>query len=85
MKFEIKDTCYGYILYEKSIDRMIVIGNIYLYKENNKQLSYCLGRDDWFDYQEIENALCGKTGSYNNGIWEGEHFTPKRILVIQMT
>ena len=80
MKFEIKDLKYGgYELYIKSIGYLIVLGDIYLMKENKKNESYCYQFEDWFDYHGIENALCGKK-PYPNG----EDFTPKRILVIQM-
>ena len=45
-------------------------------KETNKSLSYCVQDNNWFDYYEKENALCGKT--FPN------EFTPKRIVVVQM-
>ena len=77
MKFEIKDLQKGgYYLYEKSENHFISLGNIYLYKENNKNSSCCYQFEHEFDYHGIENALCGKIYPYR--------FTPKRILVIQM-
>ena len=49
-------------------------------KENMKYESRCYQNEDIFNYHGIKNALCGKTGNYGY-----EYFTPKRILVIQMT
>ena len=78
MKFEIKDLKVGgYGLYEKSSWFLIALGDIGLYKENNKNESLCGQNEDKFDYHGIENALCGK-------IYYPDKFTPKRILVIQM-
>ena len=81
MKFEITNLNCGYYLCEKSheYERLIVLGNIYLYKENKKNESYCRQDENYFDYHGIENSLCGKQ-PYPSG----EDFTPKRILVIQM-
>ena len=85
MKFEIKDTRFGHVLYDKSHDYLAAFGNIYLRKENNKMVSYCFKQNNQrFDYKGIDNALCGKTRTDNNRVWEGEFFTPKRIIVIQM-
>ena len=56
---------------------MIYIGDIYLWKANTKNESWCWQREDTFDYHGIKYALCGKTGMTNR-------FTTKRILVIQM-
>ena len=64
----------GYTLYEKSGWNLIILGDIKLYKENNKNSSNCWQNEYTFDYHGIKNALCGKT----------DRFTPKRILVIQM-
>ena len=82
MKFEIKDSKEGgYKLYEKSDSHFLIrLGDIYLYKENNKNESRCYQNENQFDYHGIEKALCGK-------IWnedDEQYFTPKRILVIQM-
>ena len=80
MKFEIKDLYYGgIVLYEKTDSfNLIRLGDIYLYKQNNKDFSNCFQNELSFDYHGIENALCGKTGIAPNNI------KPKRILVIQM-
>ena len=67
------DTIYG----KKSSSRLIDLGDIRLYKENEKNESHCWQNERYFNYHGIENALCGKTG-------EDGFFTPKRILVIQM-
>ena len=80
MKFEIKDLVWGGIwLYGKGDGDLIILGDIYLRKENKKNISCCYQNEDNFDYHGIENALCGKEP--NN---ERMFFTPKRILVIQM-
>ena len=62
MKFEMKNLNKNTILlYEKSDDYLIWLGDICLYKENRKHESQCYQIDDRFDYQSIQNALCGKT------------------------
>ena len=82
MKFEIKDLKWGGIwMYEKSDSRLINFGDIDLKKENDKNKSYCCENKYKFDYHGIENALCGKTNTWRNN---GNNFTLKRILVIQM-
>ena len=68
--------------YGKQDTRLIRLGDICLYKEEQKQKSYC---NDYYkycygNYYRIQSALCGKTGSEKNG----KKFTPKRILIIQM-
>ena len=74
MKFESKNVTYGgYILFEKSNDYLIYLGDIELFKENYKNQSFCGQSESHFDYHGIKNALCGKI-----------QFTSKRILVIQM-
>ena len=85
MKFEIKDLKRGGIwLIEKSDDYLITLGNIYLCKENYKNESYCEQYEDCFNYHGIENALCGKTTFFGFDDYNGESFTTKRILVVQM-
>ena len=78
MKFEIKDKYKGgYKLCDKSQYWLIELGDIRLFKENNKNDSHCYQNDDIFDYHGIDKALCGKKEFYNS-------FIPKRIVVIQM-
>ena len=84
MKFPIKDTSCGYCLYDKSEEMLISLGNITLWKENKKGLSDCLRNEENFDYQGIENAVCGRSTYEEDGIWKGKDFTPMRIRVIQM-
>ena len=80
MKFEKKDLEEGgIILWEKSDDYLICLGDIYLRKVDMKHYSYCNQNENYFDYHGISNALCGKSG-YS----EEDCFNPKRILVIQM-
>ena len=82
MKFDIIDTEKGgYKLFDQSHRwYLIYLNEIILYKQNQKQLCYCQQRNV-FDYQGIENALCGKTKHSKD---QCEYFIPKRILIIQM-
>ena len=52
----------------------------HLYKDSNKNQSYCEQNNNWFDYHRIPKALCGKEPKKYGYMY----FTPKRILVIQM-
>ena len=71
----------GIDMYEESKDYLITLGDIWLFKENNKQQSNCLESSSLINYYGIEKALCGKQLlNYN----KNEYFIPKRILVIQM-
>lgn len=89
MKFEIKETYFGYQLFKKDAISLIEIGNISLNKNGDLTESENSSSDDSdrfnpgececeqderFDYRDIENALCGKSV-----------FIPKRIIVIQMS
>ena len=81
MKFEIKNLHWGGIyLHENKSGWLIFLGDISLRKEHAKHRSCCGQNEYEFDYHEINEALCGKIGSWDRG----QHFTPKRILVIQM-
>ena len=81
MKFDIIYIFHGgYMLYPKSHDKLISLGDICLYKENKKNFS-CCWQNETFDYCNIENALCGKIVKSFIG---GQHFIPKKIVVIQM-
>ena len=77
MKFEIKNLKWGCYMYDKSSDGLIEFGEFLLKKENYKDKSWCAQTDSDFDYQGIENALCGK-------ITDNNPFTPKRFIIIQM-
>ena len=91
MKFEIKDLRRGgMILYEKSHEELIHLGDIVLKKHDLYDLeSFCFDNIDIFNYKGEEKSilrelnpyiftvsLCGKTYPY--------YFIRKRILVIQM-
>ncbi|BFU24994.1 trichohyalin, putative [Entamoeba histolytica] len=76
MKFDIKQPQYAFWLWNQSHDFLFAFGggsDILVGKENYK-ISWCDQLS--FDYKGIENALYGK--QYPN------HFTPKRIIVIEM-
>ena len=78
MQFEINDLQNGGIqLYERNNNILISLGNIHLHKENDNNNSTCQQNENYFNYHEIPNALCGQ-------LWENKYFTTKRILVIQM-
>ena len=80
MKFEIKDLYYGgYVLYNKSEQILIRLGDITLFKENMKTESFYFQRNHIFDYHGIENALCKNDSIHNN-----VYFVIKRIVVIEM-
>ncbi|BFU24451.1 trichohyalin, putative [Entamoeba histolytica] len=72
-KFDIKQPQYAFCLFNQTVNCLFAFGgnDIFVYKENDKTLSYCNQRS--FEYKGISNALCGKG-------W----FTPKRIIVIEM-
>ena len=77
MKFEIKYLKKGgYHLFRNFYQELIALGNIRLLKENYKSSSCCWQDENYFDYHRIQKTLCGKRYP--------DHFTPKRILVIQM-
>ena len=93
MKFEIKDSetrgykmfdywnfqkSGGYCCFSNNHESLITLGDIHLFKENDKNQSYCNQDGKTFNYYGIENALRGYQSRYNN------KFIPKRILVIQM-
>ncbi|BFU19916.1 trichohyalin, putative [Entamoeba histolytica] len=74
-KFDIKEPDCTFKLWNQTSTCLFEFGSngddICVYKENKKTKSYC--EQQSFEYNEIENALCGK-----------ECFTPKRIIVIEM-
>ncbi|EMS14592.1 hypothetical protein KM1_154900 [Entamoeba histolytica HM-3:IMSS] len=78
MKFDINIPRYAFYLYSQSDDRLFGFGygyghDIFVYKENNKTESYC---KQSYEYKGISNPLCGKQYP--------EHFTPQRIIIIEM-
>ena len=86
MKFEVEDTLYGGIKkYTKDKPKLLIyLGNIVLYKENDKELSKCFQINSRFNYHGIQNALRGKISESKEKNWIGGDFLPKRIRVIQM-
>ncbi|BFU24166.1 trichohyalin, putative [Entamoeba histolytica] len=75
-KIDIKEPECAFKLYNQSDDCLFLfgLGDFGVYKENDKIKSYCSQYS--FEYKGIENALCGKQLP--------NHFTPKRIIVIEM-
>ncbi|EMD45431.1 Hypothetical protein EHI5A_223580 [Entamoeba histolytica KU27] len=74
MKFDIVLPEYAFYLCNQSNDCLFsfgYFGNILVFKENDKIKSYC--NQNSYEYNGIENALCGKY-----------YFTPKRIIAIEM-
>ena len=79
MKFKIKDSINnGIWLYPQTNESLVLIGHIYLKKKEYTETSLCRQNEFHFEYNDIPNALCGKTHM------DGGCFTPKRITVIQM-
>ena len=77
IKYEIKDVNYGFGLFNSANKRLIGLGEIKLYKQNDRQCSWCYQHDELYNYHGVEKAICGRT-------MENEPFTIKRIVVIQM-
>ena len=65
---------------EKSSIEMIYLGDNWLFKENNKNESYCNQTERKTNYHGIGKTICGKINDYPK---DGK-ITPKRIVVIQM-
>ncbi|BFU21855.1 trichohyalin, putative [Entamoeba histolytica] len=76
MKFDIKEPRNAFCLFNQTTNCLFAFGgnDIFVRKENYKTLSSCYQYS--FEYEGIENALCGKQFP--------ECFTPKRIIVIEM-
>ncbi|EMD46256.1 Hypothetical protein EHI5A_011240, partial [Entamoeba histolytica KU27] len=79
IKFDIKKPQHAFVLcYQSNKDCLFGFGqrqvDICVCKENDKTKSSC--KQNAFEYKGISNALCGKEFPY--------HFTPKRIIVIEM-
>ncbi|BFU22383.1 trichohyalin, putative [Entamoeba histolytica] len=73
MKFDIIQPEYAFKICNQKDNCLFSfgIGDILVYKENDKTKSWCYQNS--FEYEGIENALCGK-----------HDFTPKRIIIIEM-
>ena len=71
MKFEIKDTSYGYWLYDNSDYRLISLGDITIEKNHLKNKSFCSENHLRYNYKNISKAICGN-----------KYFIPKRIIVV---
>ena len=75
MKYDIKEPRKaGITLFDKSDEWLVKLGDIYLFKKNNAQMSYCVYFDNHFDYCLLPHPLTKRN----------EYFTLKRIRVIQM-
>ena len=86
MKFEIKNkNLTGYQLTSSYSDILIQIGDIVLNRKSKRDFSYCKQTEEAFLYENIENAICGKTKQQNEIDESNKYFTLKRLLVIQMT
>ncbi|BFU23339.1 predicted protein [Entamoeba histolytica] len=73
MKYDIEIPQHAFYLHNQSMNWSFAFGSdIVVGKENKKTKSYC-SQQHSYEYDGIENALCGK-----------QHFTPKRIIVIEM-
>ena len=59
---------------QKNEERLIQLGDIVLYKENNKEVSYCIQRDEVADYQGIHTPEALKV-----------YFSPPMVRVLPVT
>ena len=83
IKCEIKDISFGYQLFDNNNTILMKLGDIIIYKDNNKSSSYC-NQTSNYNYHGISNTLCGKINILNNYNQQRDFFTPLRIIVIQM-
>ena len=67
----------GCFVHSRRSDHLISFGEIVLYKRSKKNWSYCNQLEEYFDYHNIRDALCGKT------LW-GNPFALKRLVIISM-
>ena len=80
MKYEITNCKRGgYWLYQKEQSSLLFIGDISIEKSNLKTESWCWQNKSYFNYHNIEHALCKNTTGKSK-----TYFIPKKILVIQM-
>ena len=84
MKCEIKFLeSSGCVIKRKDSLSMISIGDISLFKQEDRDKSYCWQHNEIFNYHGIDKLLCGETRAFKNG-WIGKCFTLKRLIIIQM-
>ena len=77
MKFETldpKENRFG--LFDKNEKYLARLGDLFIYKKENKDESFCWQCNKIFNYHNYEKALCG--------IWCPYHFIFKRIFIIEM-
>ena len=81
MKFEEKDYCSGFSMYEKTSSDCLFKMNcgFYIYKENNKSSSYVYEHSNYYDYHGTKNRFLPNSKEDTS-----QKFTPKRFVVIQM-
>jgi hypothetical protein len=81
-KFEEKDGCNGFYLYDKTNERLFETRyGFYLYKENQKTSSYVYEHNAYYDFHGITKAF------HPDAIKDSgnqKYFVPKRFVVIQM-
>ena len=83
--FEVTDVYYGgYTLYKETDEKLILLGDIELFKEESKEKCCCYQNNDYFNYHGKEKALCGKEVKYSWDKKKENCFIPKRFIVIQM-
>ena len=83
MKFELKETSYGYRMWNKDHKSLIYLGDLVLLKKENKNKCYCF-ESKYFDYHNISKAVSGKCAGYRSNMFFGDCFEMKRLIVIQM-
>ena len=65
-------------MHSNTSDKLIILGDIILYKNEMSYQSKCFQNNWKFDYHGIDNVLCGKT------LGNMKSFDPRKIVVIQM-
>ena len=88
MKFDMEDEREGSIVFwEDHSIYLIQLGDIFLSKKDDKDESFCIDnyyQKNGFNYNKIDNALCGTSKSFDDHWYDGDTFDLKRIVVIQM-
>ena len=81
IKFDIRNKKEGGCwLYESHLNELIQIGEMIIYKSDQKEKSYCIQTNTIFDYKSIPHALIG----LKPDVFDFMFFNPKRIIVYQM-